>query len=154
MDISIQRNLSKILGFQRDSLPMKYLGIPLTRKPLHKDIWEPVLNKLKDNINKWKNRALSLAGRLILTKVVLQSIPIYMISAIPAPTNIVTNIKNIQRDFLWGKGEEKKKWILVAWDRVCKPKSHGGLGLHDPGIINRVLGAKIWWRWLNEIQAP
>eukprot|EP00253_Pinus_taeda_P017267 PITA_17267 len=53
-----------------------------------------------------------------------------------------------------GKGEEKKKWALVAWDMVCKPKSHGGLGLHDLGIINRVLGAKIWWRWLKEIQAP
>eukprot|EP00253_Pinus_taeda_P029948 PITA_29948 len=53
-----------------------------------------------------------------------------------------------------GKGEEKKKWDLVAWDRVCKPKSHDGLGLHDLRILNRVLGAKIWWRWLKEIQAP
>jgi len=37
-DISIQRNLSRILGFQRESLLMKYLGVPLTDKPLHKDI--------------------------------------------------------------------------------------------------------------------
>jgi len=42
----------------------------------------------------------------------------------------------------------------VPWDRVCKPTSHGGLGLHDPGTLNKVLGAKIWWRWLKEIQAP
>lgn len=42
----------------------------------------------------------------------------------------------------------------MAWDRVCKPKSHGGLGLRDPRIINRVIGTKIWWRWLKEIQAP
>ena len=54
IDISIQRNLSRILGFQRESLPMKYLGVPLTNKPLHKDIWEPVLNKIKDKIRKWK----------------------------------------------------------------------------------------------------
>eukprot|EP00253_Pinus_taeda_P019731 PITA_19731 len=143
LNISIQRNLSKILSFQRESLPAKYLGVPLTDKLLHKDIWEPVLNKLKDKIRKWTNRALNLAGRLILTKAILQSIPIYMLSAIPAPTSVITNIRNIQRDFLWGKGEEKKKWALVAWDRVCKPKSHGGLGLHDPGILNRVVGAKI-----------
>eukprot|EP00253_Pinus_taeda_P011858 PITA_11858 len=76
-----------------------------------------------------------------------------MLSAILAPTSVITNIRNIQRDFLWGKGEEKKKWALMAWDRVCKPKSHGGLGLHDPGSLNRVIGAKIWWRWLKEIQA-
>eukprot|EP00253_Pinus_taeda_P027981 PITA_27981 len=37
-NISIQINLSKILGFQRDYLPSKYLGIPLTDKPLSKEI--------------------------------------------------------------------------------------------------------------------
>lgn len=36
--ISIQRNPSIILGFQRESLPVKYLGVPLSDKPLHKDI--------------------------------------------------------------------------------------------------------------------
>ena len=153
-NILIQRNLSRILGFQRESLLAKYLGVPLTDKPLHKEIWELVLNKLKDKIKKWTNRALNLVGRLILTKAILQSIPIYMLSAISTPSGVITNIRNIQRDFLWGKGEEKKKWALVAWDRVCKPKSHGGLGLNDPRTLNNVLEAKMWWRWLKEIQAP
>eukprot|EP00253_Pinus_taeda_P021427 PITA_21427 len=132
----------------------EYLGVPLIDKLLHKDIWEPVLDKLKDETRKWKNIALNIVGGLILTKAILLSIPIYMLSAISAPTSVITNIRNIQRDFLWGKGEEKKKLALVAWDRVCKLKSHGCLGLHDPGTLNRFLGSKIWWRWLNEIQAP
>jgi hypothetical protein len=25
----------------------------------------------------------------------------------------------------------------------------GGLGLRDPCILNDVMGAKIWWRWLT-----
>ena len=33
-NIAIQRNISIILGFQRDFLPSKYLGVPLTAKPL------------------------------------------------------------------------------------------------------------------------
>lgn len=45
-NIDIQRNISIILGFQRDSLPSKYLGIPLTTRPMHKIIWEMVLNKI------------------------------------------------------------------------------------------------------------
>eukprot|EP00253_Pinus_taeda_P017086 PITA_17086 len=141
-------------GLQRDSLHSKYLGVPLTNKPLHKDIWEPILNKLKDKISRWTNRALNLTGRMILTKAILQTIPIYMQLAIPVPTGVSIQIRNIQRDFLWGKGEEKKKWALVAWERVCKPKSHGGLGLNDPEILNKFLGAKVWWRWLKEIQSP
>lgn len=71
---------------------MKYLGVPLTSKQLHKDIWEHVLNKLKEKISKWTNRALNLAGRLVFTKVILQSIPIYMLSDIIAPTGVVNNI--------------------------------------------------------------
>ena len=37
-NIAIQRNISRILGFQRDSLPSKYLGVPQTAKPMHKSI--------------------------------------------------------------------------------------------------------------------
>lgn len=66
-----------------------------------------------------------------------------MLSAIPASTGVSIQIRNIQRDFLWGKGGEKKKWALVAWENIFIPKSHGGLGLHDPGILNRFMGAKV-----------
>eukprot|EP00253_Pinus_taeda_P028078 PITA_28078 len=52
-DIAIQRNISRILGFQRDMLPSKYLGVPLTDKPLSKMVWEPVINKLQDKVQKW-----------------------------------------------------------------------------------------------------
>eukprot|EP00253_Pinus_taeda_P016575 PITA_16575 len=88
------------------------------------------------------------------SKVVLQTIPIFMFSVLPAPKGVMQQIKGIQRDFLWGKGEEKKKWALVAWYKLCKPKAHGGLGLHDPKTISRVLGAKLWWRWLKESATP
>eukprot|EP00253_Pinus_taeda_P019935 PITA_19935 len=49
---------------------------------------------------------------------------------------------------------EKKKWALVAWEKLCKPKAHGGLGLHDPEILSRVSGSKLWWRWLKESTTP
>ena len=35
--LAIQRNLISILGFRRQSLPSKYLGIPLTDKPWQKN---------------------------------------------------------------------------------------------------------------------
>lgn len=153
-NIVIQRNISRILGFQRDMLPSKYLGVFLTDKSLRKLIWEPVINKLQDKTRKWRSRSLNLAGRLVLTKFVLQSIPIFMFSALLAPKGITQQCRNIQRDFLWGKGEEKKKWALVSWEKICKPKTHGGLGLDDTEVLNKVLGEKLWWRWLKESNAP
>lgn len=128
--------------------------MPLTNKPLSKGVWEPVINKIQDNIRKWTCRYLNLVGCLVLTKVVLQAIPIFMFSALPAPKGVIQQIGNIQRYFLWGKGEEKRKWAFVAWEKLCKPKAHGGLGLHDPEIFSRVSGAKLWWRWLKESATP
>lgn len=78
-NISIQRNISRILGFQKDSLATKYLGILLIARPMHKSIWELVLNKLHDRVKKSTLRVLNLAGRLVLKKAVLQSIPFFIL---------------------------------------------------------------------------
>jgi len=43
---------------------------------------------------------------------------------------------------------------LIAWENICKPKNHGGLGLQDSDTLNKVLGGKLWWRWLKETNNP
>lgn len=141
------------MGFQRDVLPSKYLGVPLTIKPLQKSIWEPVINKMQDKIRKWTIMSLNLAGRLVLIKVVLQSIPVFMLPVLPAPKGMLHQFRNIQRDFLWGKGEQKKKWAFVAWDKIRKHKNQGGLGLDDLEELSRVLGVKLWGRWVKDPKA-
>jgi len=37
-NITISRNISINIGFQRDSLPTKYVGTPLIARPTHKSI--------------------------------------------------------------------------------------------------------------------
>eukprot|EP00253_Pinus_taeda_P016074 PITA_16074 len=92
-------------------------------------------------------------GWLVLTKAVLQSIPIFMFSALPAPKGVLQQFRTIHRDFLWGKGEERKKWAFVAWDKICKLKTHGGVGLDDLDVLSKVLGAKLWWCWVKDPKA-
>jgi hypothetical protein len=38
---------------------------------------------------------------------------------------------------------------LVSWQKFYKVKKAGGLDLRDPALLNKVLGAKIRWRWLK-----
>ena len=90
----------------------------------------------------------------MLTKAVLQAIPQYLLSIIPAPKGVLQHMRVIQRSFLWTSNGEKKKWALVAWNKLCKPKNLGGLNLLDPSTINRACGAKLWWRWLKEPNFP
>ena len=70
-NISIQRNIKQILGFQREYVPSKYLGIPLTNKRLRKGVWETTINKLQDKLKKWTHRSLNLVGCLVLTQAIL-----------------------------------------------------------------------------------
>lgn len=58
-----------------------------------------------------------------------------------------------KRFSLGQRGREKKKG-LGSLGKICKPKTHGGLGLDDPGVLNNVLGEKLWWRWLKDPASP
>jgi hypothetical protein len=77
-----------------------------------------------------------------------------MMSVFPAPKGILQKIRAIQRDFLWRGAENKKKWALVAWEKVCRPKGKGGLGLQDPQVTNEAYGEKLWWRWVKDKSVP
>jgi hypothetical protein len=69
------------------------------------------------------------SGENILTKAFLQAISTYMMSVFPTPKGILQKIRAIQRDFLWQGAENKKKWALVAWEKVCKQKCKRAMGL-------------------------
>jgi hypothetical protein len=45
---AIQRNLANILGFERKTLPTKYLGIPPMDRAYKMETSEGVLNKLQE----------------------------------------------------------------------------------------------------------
>lgn len=96
------------MAFKEIIFPPKYLGMPLTDNHLSKEVWESFTNKLKDKVNNWTNISLNLAGKLILTKVVLQTIPIFMFSALPVPIGVLQQIRNIQRRV---KGKRKRNGL-------------------------------------------
>lgn len=98
----------------------------------------------------WTHRSLNFAGRLILTKVILQEILQYLLSMLRAPKGIPQQMRTIQRSFLWNGNGENKKWALVAWHKIYQPKSMWGLNLVDPLVVNRTYGAQLWWKWIKE----
>jgi hypothetical protein len=105
----IQHHISEILGFNRSSLPSKYLGIPLIDNALRNSSWENLLSSFSKRLSSWTFRALNLPSRLILLKAVLQALPIYAFSVLAAPRFVLNTIKSLQRNFLWqGLNKEKK----------------------------------------------
>lgn len=95
-----------------------------------------------------------MASRTVLIKAVLNSMPLYLFSILAAPKWVLKEIRNLQRNFLRGGAGQNRKWALLKWEKVCIPKSAGGIGIRDPENINKEMGAKIWWRWLDCPQTP
>ena len=116
--------------------------------------WKELVKKINKNLNLWTFKALNFLNRLILVKFVLQAMPIYLFLVLVALKSIIKQIRNIQRNFLWGGSEGNRKWPLVDWQTICTPKVVGGLGLRDPLDNNKVMSAKIWWRWVNYVEEP
>jgi hypothetical protein len=146
---SVQRHISRLLGIPRSSLPSNYLGIPLSGAAASNISWDSLLLSISNRLSNWTFRPLNIASRLVLLKSVLQALPTYLFTALAAPKKVIKAIRSLQRNFLWSGHQPNKKWALVNWDKLCLPKSQGGLGLRDPGKLNQVMGAKIWWRWLK-----
>lgn len=57
------------------------------------------------------------------------------------------------RNFFWQNTEGKQKIALIAWDKIIKPKSMGGLGIKDFKLQNKALGAKLVWKFIKDPKA-
>jgi len=131
------------------SWPIKYLGVPVSGLRLHVMDWVPLDEKLVKRSDGWKGSVLSIGGRTVLIKSCLSSIPIYCMSMYLLLKTIIKRLDRTRKRFFWQGGGTKKKYFLVKWSRISKPKKKGGLGIHDQRKMNKSLLYKWWWKLEN-----
>jgi hypothetical protein len=136
---------STFLNCKIGSVPFKYLGLPVGANPRRLTTWEPLLDSLRNRLGAWGNKYISLGGRIVLFNAVLNAIPVFYLSYLKIPVHVWKKICRIQREFLWGGKQGRKKISWLKWDTVCRPKSEGGLGVRDVRVVNISLLTK--WRW-------
>ncbi|XP_015945213.1 uncharacterized protein LOC107470339 [Arachis duranensis] len=72
----VQR-MCRLWGCKEDTLPMKYLGVPLGANPRLVKTWKPIIDKVEEKLSLWKAKVLNKAGKLVLIKSVLNSLPVF-----------------------------------------------------------------------------
>lgn len=76
-----------------------------------------------------KEKHLSFGGHITLINSVLSSLPIYFLSFFKVLKVVVNSLVRIQRNFMWGGLEERRRVAWVCWNKVCRPKELGCLGI-------------------------
>ncbi|GJT53982.1 putative RNA-directed DNA polymerase, eukaryota, reverse transcriptase zinc-binding domain protein [Tanacetum coccineum] len=157
----VKLSILQILPFEEGKLPVKYLGVPLVSSRLMIRDCNELVDKVQLRIQDWKNKSLSIAGRLQLIHSILGSMHIYWASVFILPTRVLLNIEQLMRQFLWCHGSSGKGKSKVAWEIVCLPKHEGGLGIRRLECFNSALMAShiwklltlkesLWLKWIHE----
>nr|GEX31622.1 hypothetical protein [Tanacetum cinerariifolium] len=119
-----------VLSFEEDRLP-------------------ELIDKVHNRVNDWKNKSLSIAGRLQLIQSVLGSLNVFWASIFGLPSHVLLDIEQIMRGFLWCQGSISSGKAKVAWEVACLPKKEGGLGIRRLDQFNKALTVSHIWKLLS-----
>ena len=98
---------------------------------------------------------LSTGDRLTLIKSVFASMHVFFMCSLRTPKTVIKQINYYLGQCLWRKyGSTQTGSALISWEEVCKPKSHGGLGVLDIYIHNQALLKKFLHKFFNREDIP
>ncbi|XP_059288169.1 uncharacterized protein LOC132041474 [Lycium ferocissimum] len=130
---SLFQEVENITGFSRGAFHFKYLRCPIFHSRKKKVYYNDLIKKVKDKLQNWKGRLLTFGGEAILINSVLQSMPLYLLSASAMePTKYSLNeLHKIFARFYWSNKEEGRS----------------GLGFRSLFDVSKALFAKLRWRF-------
>jgi hypothetical protein len=79
---------ANILECKVSSFPITYLGVPLHWHKLKNKDWDFLISKIENKLENWKEKLLSIGGRLTLIKSVLSAMPLYWMSIFRLPVQV------------------------------------------------------------------
>lgn len=126
----------------------KYLGFSLKPDSYRKKDWMLLWERMDRKVSIWCYRYLTLDGKLILAKSVLESLPVYWLTLFKVPVSILDGIKKRISSLLWSGGKEDDKIHLARWELIARPKNMGGWGLRRLDLFSKALRMKSLWRGL------
>ncbi|KAJ9560212.1 hypothetical protein OSB04_005372 [Centaurea solstitialis] len=119
------------LDCKADSIPFRYLGLPVGGNMNLAKYWQPLVEKFKSKLTDWKAQTLSIG----------------------APKSVLKQLEGMRRRFLWGGTTNTNKICWMAWDKVMRDKQCGGLGIGSLRALNLALLLKWHWREKTEPNA-
>ncbi|CAN1752999.1 Uncharacterized mitochondrial protein AtMg00310 [Linum perenne] len=129
------------------TIPMgNYLGVPADWGATKKQTFQYMLDRIAAKAQSWQSNFLTHAGRSVMIKSVLQTLPSYLFSCFLLPKHILRRMDQVLVNFWWsGNASSSNLHWLPAAD-LRKPVSEGGLGFRSFFDFNLSFLAKLAWK--------
>ena len=120
--------------------PIKMLGISIcdTEKENYIHNFEPKLKKIEAIFRVWKQRKLSLKGKITIINSLAGSLLVYPCTCLQTPPQVIKDIQKAFIHFLWDGGSSK-----IARNTIIKPIEEGGLKMID--LEQKIKSLKLNW---------
>jgi ribonuclease HI len=149
VNAQLREELVTLSGYNATSSLGKYLGVPLVGRAPKCSDYNYLISQVKSKMSNWKAKQLSFAGRVTLSKAIIEAIPTYPMMTAAIPKTCLNEIQKIQRAFIWGDEDGTRRYHAVNWEKVTQPKAIGGLGIRRLVHMNQACLMKLAWAVRN-----
>uniref|UniRef100_A0A803PT88 Reverse transcriptase n=2 Tax=Cannabis sativa TaxID=3483 RepID=A0A803PT88_CANSA len=146
-----RRRICEVLQVLEAGADSLYLGLPSIVDRNKNVVLGFLKERMRKRINSLEGKFLSRAGKEVLIKSMLQSLPSYAMNVFLFPIGTCKELERLMASFWWKSNKSNSNGsgiVWMNWDRMTRNKAEGGMGFRNLRDFNLAMLGKQGWRFM------